>query len=77
LEAAGSTATAEHAITEMRSLVTTTGRCAQEFAMDEEGAALLEYAMLVMLIALLCVVALKAIGSKVGNWYGQANNLLP
>lgn len=60
-----------------RPTVTELSNYAKAFISNEEGAALLEYAMLAMLIALLCVVALKSIGSKVGNMYGQANNLLP
>jgi Flp pilus assembly pilin Flp len=44
---------------------------------NEDGAALIEYGMLVMLIALLCIVALKTIGSKVANGFNSANTLLP
>jgi Flp pilus assembly pilin Flp len=44
---------------------------------SEEGAALIEYGMLVMLIALLCIIALKTIGSKVANGFNSANTLLP
>ena len=47
------------------------------FVGEEDGAALLEYGMLVLLIALLCIVALKSIGSKVSNGFNSANTLLP
>ena len=43
----------------------------------EEGAALIEYGLLVMLVALLCILAVKTIGSKVANGYNSANTLLP
>ena len=43
----------------------------------EDGAALIEYGMLVMLIALLCIIAIKTIGSKVANGFNSANSLLP
>lgn len=33
--------------------------------------------MLAMLIALLCIAALKVMGSKVANAYQSANSLLP
>lgn len=44
---------------------------------DEDGAALIEYGLLVMLVALLCILAVKTIGSKVANGYNSANTLLP
>jgi pilus assembly protein Flp/PilA len=47
------------------------------FMSDEEGAALIEYGMLVLLVALLCIVAVKSIGSKVSNGFNSANTLLP
>jgi pilus assembly protein Flp/PilA len=43
----------------------------------EEGAALIEYGMLVMLVALLCIVAIKTVGSKINNSFNSANALLP
>ena len=46
-------------------------------ALDEHGAALIEYGMLVLLVALLCVIALKAIGTKVASGFNSANALLP
>jgi Flp pilus assembly pilin Flp len=44
---------------------------------DEDGAALIEYGLLVMLVALLCIIAVKTIGSKVANGFNSANSLLP
>jgi pilus assembly protein Flp/PilA len=44
---------------------------------NEDGAALIEYGMLVMLIALLCIIAVKTIGSKVSNGFNSANTLIP
>ena len=44
---------------------------------DEDGAALIEYGLLVMLVALLCIITVKSIGSKVANGFNSANTLLP
>ena len=52
-------------------------RVARRLMQNEEGAALIEYGMLVMLIALLCIIAVKTIGSKVSNGFNSANSLLP
>jgi len=49
----------------------------RSFVWEEEGAALLEYGMLVLLIAMLCIIAVKTIGSKVSNGLNTANTLLP
>ena len=46
------------------------------FFKNEDGAALIEYGMLVMLVALLCIIAVKTIGSKVANGFNSANTLL-
>jgi pilus assembly protein Flp/PilA len=50
---------------------------ARNFVTQEDGAALLEYGMLVLLIAVLCIVAVKTIGSKVSNGFNSVNTLLP
>ena len=42
---------------------------ARNFVKEDEGAALLEYGMLVLLIAVLCIVAIRSIGSKVSNGF--------
>ena len=47
------------------------------FVAAEDGAALLEYGMLVLLIAVLCIVVLKTIGSKVSNGFSSVNTNLP
>ena len=47
------------------------------FTKEEDGAALLEYGMLVLLIAVLCIVAIKTIGSKVSNGFNTVNTNLP
>jgi len=50
---------------------------AKRLVKNEDGAALIEYGMLVMLVALLCIIAIKTIGSKVANGFKSANTLLP
>jgi pilus assembly protein Flp/PilA len=50
---------------------------ARNFVVQEDGAALLEYGMLVLLIALLCIVAVKTIGSKISNGFNSVNSYLP
>ena len=50
---------------------------ARNFIKEEEGAALLEYGMLVLLIAVLCIVAIKTIGSKISNGFNAVNSNLP
>jgi pilus assembly protein Flp/PilA len=47
------------------------------FVQEEEGAALLEYGMLVLLIAVLCILAVKTIGSKISNGFNTVNSNLP
>lgn len=47
------------------------------FVQEEEGAALLEYGMLVLLIAVLCILAVKTIGSKISNGFNTVNTQLP
>ena len=50
---------------------------ARNFVKEEDGAALLEYGMLVLLIAVLCIVAIKTIGSKISNGFNSVNASLP
>ena len=50
---------------------------ARNFVKEEDGAALLEYGMLVLLIAVLCIVAIKTIGSKISNGFNSVNTSLP
>lgn len=49
----------------------------RNFVSNEEGAALIEYGMLALLIAVLCIVAIKTIGSKVSNGFNTVNSNLP
>jgi len=49
----------------------------RNFARDEEGAALVEYGLLVLLIAVLCIVAVKTLGTKVSNTLNSAGNAMP
>ncbi len=48
----------------------------RRFCHEQEGATLLEYGMLVLLIALLSIVAVKAIGGKVSQGFSAADSLL-
>jgi len=57
----------------MKRLVTLT----RNFVSNEDGAALIEYGMLALLIAVLCIVAIKTIGSKVSNGFNAVNSALP
>jgi Flp pilus assembly pilin Flp len=41
------------------------------FIYDEEGQDLIEYAFLVSFIAIVCVLALTALGTKVGSMWSQ------
>jgi len=50
---------------------------ARNFVAQEDGAALLEYGMLVLLIAVLCIVAVQQIGKKVSNGFTSVNAALP
>jgi pilus assembly protein Flp/PilA len=49
----------------------------RNFVKDEEGAALVEYGLLVLLIAVLCIVAVKTLGSKVSNTFNSVSGNLP
>lgn len=57
----------------MKTLNTLTRR----FFTEEEGASLLEYGILVLLIAVLSIVAVKSIGSKVQTGFNTVNTNLP
>ena len=50
---------------------------AERFLHDEEGATLLEYGMLTLLITVLSIVAVKAIGLKVSTGFNTVNTNLP
>ena len=49
----------------------------RQFFGDSEGAALIEYGLLVLLLAALCIFVLQSIGSKVSNGFNSANAALP
>ncbi len=49
----------------------------RRFVRDDEGATLLEYGMLVLLIAVLSIVAVKAIGGKISTGFSTVNSNLP
>ena len=49
----------------------------RKFVREDEGAALVEYGLLVLLIAVLCIVAVKTLGSKVNNTLNSAQSQMP
>jgi len=49
----------------------------RHFFADSEGAALIEYGLLVLLLAALCIFVLQTIGSKVSNGFNSANAAIP
>jgi pilus assembly protein Flp/PilA len=46
------------------------------FAKDEQGAALVEYGMLVGLIACVCIVAVTTLGGTINTVFGDINTAL-
>ena len=48
----------------------------KRFRSDEEGAALIEYGMLVGLIAVVCVVAIQLLGSQMNTVFTNLTNVL-
>lgn len=48
----------------------------KRFINDEEGQGLVEYALIVGLIALVCVVAITTAGTSVGNIWNSISNKL-
>lgn len=44
---------------------------------DDEGATLLEYGLLVLLLLLLCIAALTVLGSKAAGLYTAADQIIP
>jgi Flp pilus assembly pilin Flp len=47
------------------------------FVSQEDGASLLEYGMLLLLIAAICILVVQAIGTKVSNGYATFNSQIP
>ena len=50
---------------------------ARNFATQEDGAALVEYGMLLLLIAVLVIVTIKSVGTKVSKGFESVNSNLP
>ena len=51
-------------------------RLINRFQSDEEGAALIEYGMLVGLIAVVCVVAIQLLGTQINTVFTNLTNVL-
>ena len=51
-------------------------RLIKRFQSDEEGAALIEYGMLVGLIAVVCVVAIQLLGTQINTIFTNLTNVL-
>lgn len=50
---------------------------ARRFVQEDEGATLLEYGMLVLLITVLSIVFVSSIGKKVSNGFSTVDSNLP
>jgi pilus assembly protein Flp/PilA len=48
-----------------------------KFIKNEDGAALVEYGLLLILIAVLAILVIKNVGSKVNNGFQTVNSNLP
>ena len=53
------------------------GSALKKFASNNEGAALVEYGLLVLLIAVLCIATIKLLGSKINNTMNAAGSSMP
>lgn len=49
----------------------------RDFIIDDEGATLVEYALLVALIAIVCIVGVTALGTKINSKLTKAGTDLP
>lgn len=49
----------------------------QDFFSNEEGAALVEYALLVALIAIICIVGVNTLGTKINTKFTDIGTSLP
>lgn len=56
--------------------MTTIKNVIRKLANDEDGAALVEYGMLVALIAVVCIVAVQSIGTKISTAFQSINSRL-
>jgi len=52
-------------------------KTATGFFREADGAALVEYGMLVLLIAVLCILVIQSLGKKVSNGFDTINSTLP
>ena len=53
------------------------GSVLKRLGTDDEGAAIVEYGLLILLIAVLCIVAIKVLGSSISNTMNSASNQMP
>ena len=53
------------------------GRAIRAFAHDDEGATLVEYGLLILIIGCLAVLTVKSIGGKVSRGFESVNSQLP
>ena len=58
-------------------MIATLASAIKKFSVDDEGAALIEYGLLVLLIAVLCIVTVKVLGSKINNTLNSAGSDMP
>lgn len=49
----------------------------RRFAREEVGATMVEYAIMLALIAAVCIAAIKLVGGKTNNSFDSANTLMP
>ncbi len=54
-----------------------TGMLLRRLVMEDEGQTLVEYGLLVALIALVVIAALTLLGQKIANTFNTINNALP
>ena len=54
-----------------------TAQVVRRLIRDEDGATLLEYGILVLLIAVVSIAAVKLMGSKISGTFTAANTALP
>jgi len=47
------------------------------FIFEEEGQTLVEYGLLISLLALVAIITISLFGRKMGNWYNKAHDQLP
>jgi len=48
-------------------------RAVRKFVRDEEGAALVEYGILIALIAVVCIVLVATVGNKISQKFSEIN----